>query len=951
MKKLFYSSVALVAFCSALWISAHVFLRLKAPVWIEGIVKEKTGLVVQISTVRTHFLTSFEFRNIELKQPVSIVIPRLVVSLHFSVFPVRIELIDPKIRWKLSTGSSVRSPVPPLPVPIQINIVNGDVVVFNTKQSWRALDVAGTARLSALAYDAQIKGVSNDLGYFEAQAALDHRLSQPWRASFVIPRVSLKKLSDGHAIAMKKINDMSGVVRLQGRASGAWLSKKNIHDWKVDVDAQNIRWKPSENTVIGPLEGRAECTPRGIESIDFSLEQMRMKGTVLSPWNAPHLDLTVRIPEGSDVKQLLRSMGMRGAASSLGGHLGALVQIRGSPAHAVVSGSFNSEPVLGFLRWPSLQGNFSYENQALQIDADTLSGHVGVKGDFSAAQSTTLHWAMDQLSLGQLAKFNQWKNVRGILDGKGELALSDASPSSSGSFRIRQFEWGRLKTKPLLDGTFAVSDRKVQLKTGDHGLDLALARTGDVWKIQRAQVELNSASNVEFTGDLNTGNKSCDLHFDGKSIPPDVWPPLVARYPLIAGVVNMTGSIHGALGSLQSDVDIDFSKIQFAPNLKIWNGRAQARGNGAAWTVDDFTVTPGYHGRLEWASENGIPSVHVIAEMKNADPQFVFDLARSPAAITGKLNGTTDLRWNGRDLVGISSASWSPGKMGNFSFDILNAGARFEKNHIYLDDFSLVRAQQALRGHAELSRLNKDWDVAADVQFQNWGSESLALNGETTITGEAGANPSYADLSFTTPFLELNNVPLEDMVANARYRAGAWELTAKAQDFVSVNLKGNVNNDTIDGSVAANGLDLKSYLPRLLPNLKEKPEGRADIVLTMSGTFEDPNARFSFKSADILWRQEHLAPSVQRHISERRCCVSRWPHQYPRWGLVAFFRRRGSRSALLARITRKRDEIGAAERDSFDSGSAAMARQAGRHVPSFFFERTYEHIDCVRRHA
>ncbi len=693
-----------------------------------------------------------------------------------------------------------------------------------------------------------------------------------WRANF---RVENLKSEDVLANLRKKfpsVPELSGSVNAEGTLRGTLRPKATLTDWGVSVSGKRLVYERPNGAGKLPFSTLVHMNPNSVlvESLTIR-SKINLKGSIDAPWKSPVLHMTLRADNAS-VPHLLETIFPNSKHGAYGGRASFLAQIEGPLERFTVTGNGSADATYSKMKFPELQAAFTYANKKLEASADFAQGRVDLNARFSEP-APVWDFNVSNVSLEAVAQANDWKTVGGILDSKLRVGGNPESLLVDGSLDIDKFRWGRFKASKRVMGRININDRLVRIETDAFKLKVSVRDL--VAKVEEMRLTFGKDSRIAASGTVHLENKALDLAVNANNIPPDLWPPLVERYPAITGAMDIKGPIKGSIEKIVSDLDVSFDGLKFLPTGGSWKGSAKFHGSPDEVSLTDIQVAGGYSGDVLWTPSKREGRFKIKANLDQANPALFFDIMKSTAQSGGSVTGQVDVELRDLKPIGVSSFSWTNGLVGKFRFDALEVGAHFQGDKVLLDSFALRYGPRALQGSGEAVFRNNGWDTLATVQMQHVGTAAFYMDGEAQWEGRISWPGMDIKGTMRAPLVWLNDFSVENLQADIQRTGPVIKVKGDANKLIHFNAAYNQSANYMDGSFHGEGLQLEEFLSKAVPDTTKIPKGTADIALKFKGPIGKLALTVDVNTKQVEWRKEKFGVNASFKINGSTISVSK----------------------------------------------------------------------------
>lgn len=795
----------------------HLFICWKSGPWLEQQLKKNANIDLSVGKIHTNFLNTFSIDRAVLHTS-----PELKTSLSkISILPT---LLPPGLAFHFKTGAP----------------------------EWGG--VVGTANFS--------------LGKM-----------RPWKMVFHADGLETEKTLGPQLSKKLGWGEFKGKLNIDGwikgfLTDGFLTDEKKPTDWSIDLNGEHVQWVRDNTSQPLLLAGNLTVSPQKITIHKVNINKvLKVKGVIHSPWEHQTLELTAQTREAT-IDSLSTIAGHLNNSDLLSGKISLLARIEGKLSNPQMNGNFTFKSSYANVQLPSAEGNFQLADNKLELQSDFANGRFFLHGDIADSKSQRLSLSLEDISMSAIAKENGWINVNGAVNSQVQLTLAEDGADLTGQFQITQFNWGRFQTKPLISGWVDVNKNTIRLTTQDKSFVLRTTIQNGLARLDEFLLSFGKNSRLSAHGKANL--KTGDLNFvlDGKNVPPDLWPPLVARYPDITGAMDIQGALSGTSSLPQADGTLSFSDLKFLPTGGAWNGTAKLIGSKEKISLHDIVVDGGYSGDLTWLPKKPQGLLTGFATMIDANPRLLADILKSSEPVTGTINGQLQIDMKSSAMTGISSFTWRNGQMGTFAFDRWDFRSTLKPEKIVLDDFSILRGPQALRGNGEASFNNNFWDYNLSIQFQHWGAPSFFIDGETIAKGRANWQDLYLDAKLEAPLLLLNDYSLENISAHLTHRNKLWTFKGSASPEISFDAGWRDDGSELSATINARAFQIEDLLARNFTNLPDIPHGLVSLKAHVSGRITDTRMKLTIQAPELTWHEEKLTSHINLDITKSTVSIT-----------------------------------------------------------------------------
>lgn len=856
MKKKVIKVLATVIMAAALlWVAACAWLVTLGPRWLETRIKTAYPHNVKIRKVTTNLINAVTLHDVTFEgaHPGSITAARVVMSWHGP----RVALTGLNINVDAVTRSSEPISIPVIPVPVELaasrlhlQTAKGDFFIENLEGHLR--DFAGVLTTS-------LHGDEKNWGPVEARLEINRSTPMVWKAEIVSPSLNVAQL---HTLADPATlpGELSGRAEVKVKAEGTLegdIAGNAL--WSIEANGKALRWRAPDADSEVPVSASLKITPQNIAVSSLKIDRnIFISGNIASPLTTA--DLNLNVTANNWPLSRLKNLAPSTKNLLLGGSASFDMALTGSKSEPLVQGNFSVSPTVGELKLPPANGQLSMKDNKTNVLADFAKGKLSLQQAEVNATNDKYLLVLQDVSLNAIAQENGWNNVQGSFNTTLSASVKNGSPKLKGSFSIDNLQWGRTKKQTTTTGDLALSPTGISLTTEDGTLLFKSEQDKNQIRLEDFLVDFGAGAKISARGVYDRQDSKLNFAIDGRGIPPDIWPPLVSRYPDIAGVMDFSGTAQGTSQHPVFNINTTFKDIQFIPSGSQWNGSAAAEWSSAGFALKDIYVDGGYEGLISFKKNVFAAEMSFV----EADPKLIFDLLKSTLTTSGRLSGEARLQNDGTGFVGVSSTVWNGGQIGPVHFEEANSTIHFNKSTISIDDISVIHEVGAMRGAGTVTLQNEFAKFNITGQLQQVGFPKVKFDGEINASGVVSTKDGTGRARVSSPLLLVNDYGLENADIRLENHGNIIQVLGTGANALAFELKANQRRKTVSGHFSASDIDLSKTIAKIFTTIEEDalPEGPCDVSASIEGPWDDPVLHAKLKLAKGRWKNEPLSSSL-----------------------------------------------------------------------------------------
>lgn len=834
------------------WLAACGWLVIFGPNWIVNRIKTNYSHEIQIEKISTNLFNAVYFHNVSFEGPHPGKIGKAEVALGWRGPRVRVKALDLDLNLQKS-GSPEKLALPNIPfVPVPIDIVESRLNVHSDKGEFSFEDVTATLRDYKTSINTAVSGHLKNWGPIEAKASVKRTNPLVWSGTIHAPSLNVAQFQTLVSTAFP--GDISGRADVRATFNNA--------AWTLEASGKGLKWRAPDSEAAVPISFMCSLSPQTLTLQSLKIDRaIQVSGDIVAPFSTAELKLKATAEQWSlahlkNVLPATKNLLIDGEATFD-------LNISGPKTAPAVEGTFSLQPKIGALMLPPTTGQVSMKDNKTTILADFAKGKMSLQQ--ASSESTEKYFLILQdVSLNDVAEKNGWKNVRGRLNSRLSANIVNEIPKLQGTFSIDGLQWGRTKKQTTTEGELALSPSGISLTTADGTLVIKAEQDANETRLSNFHIDFGGGATMSARGVLNKKNQKLNFALDGRNIPPDIWPPLVSRYPEIAGDMDFSGTVGGTIDEPSFNMGTVFKTIQFIPAGSEWNGTATAEWDTSGFLLRDIAVEGGYQGIVSVKKRGEKNIVSAEMTLTDSDPKFLFDLFKSTLITQGRVSGEAKFQHDGTGMVGTSSAVWTSGKIGNFQFEKIDSLVRFDKSLITIEDISLVHNFGTLRGAGTVSFQSPYAKYNLTLQLQQVGPEKVKLDGEVNTTGVFSMKDRKGQGRFVSPLLVINDFSVENVKVRYENYDNFLQINGTGGDSVAFDIKANHRRQSVKGQLSAFDIDLNKSLGKIFTGVSEKifPEGPCNLSASIEGPWADPVLHAKLTLSKGRWRDEPLSSSM-----------------------------------------------------------------------------------------
>lgn len=875
-----FSVIGLVAL---VWTAAGLWAISLGPSWFSGQLKQRAGIQAAIGSVRTNFLTTLSFRDIVVAAPVRGRIDEVLVSFRpWDLFSLRfrnrhlflVTFVHPDLEvpdTRLSSGS-LKAHGPLRVIPFGARVRDGRIAFTKSEKVWQIENINGAVGATPFRIEAETDANIAGVGFVHAHLRSACMPPRNWEVRLSADSLDLAPIVTLLPDHASRYGTISGHAGADLEMKGSWGKSISMADWRLRLKPTGVTWQRANAVRPIALTGSLEASPRLLRFAPLKIGQaISLEGDVRTPWQNPDMNLRVKLAR-ADIEEILE-YGLE-KPLPFTGEMTASAEIRGHPQDPSIEAHYDFSGAFGRMHLPQATGDALYSSGALESTTSFAGGQLLVSA--IGVRSPTPVWSVSArgLSVSALGKENGWTNVGGTV---GARFFVRGSPAVlTGHVDTSALRWARLNYEGAHTSSIRLSRNDFIIRADDGSISMTAARKGPHLHIDGLTLALGKAGNISVDGDIDTVSRQLDLNVNVSGVSPDVWPPLVDRYPDLSGDVSGKGRINGSMNAPAAHFDVSWTSVRFDPDEDPYDGGGQLIFDSNQVALEHATVAKGYAGRAVWHRNSR--SWEATLRLDDADPSLLWDVANASGDASGDISGELDIQ-GGDTIVASSSFTWSTGQINDFSFDEAAGSFDWNGDRISIHGASLIKGGQAIRGQAELLKANTGWTFNSVAQVQRWGTPPLTVDGEVHAEGKVDFKKQRLDAALTTPVLWIADRSVEDLKAHLHGDDSRWTLTGTSDDKANFNLSVDRNSGTLGGTLAAHDLRLGDIFPNAgkaeaAGGSWSPPSGTYDIEAALAGTLSDPQARIRATLRDGIWREEPFSAEAVIDVARSTITVA-----------------------------------------------------------------------------
>lgn len=831
---------------------------------------------VTINKIRTDFLNSIVFEEVSIGKEDQIKANK--IGIHFQPWTViNIDSTDKKIflvtidNPNINVGLQNQNKSLPLFIPLpdlsfRAKIINGEINIGQKEQNGKFSNINGNLSYSPESILASLK--AND---GNANLRYERRITQDWKSWINFENLNIAPILHLTNQYSQQPGSFTGKVNAQilinGKGEKLYISEDN---WKITLETKELNWKHKKNNTPVWVEGKVTINSKQASVHLIALDKsIFLRGEIYNPLDNPNLNIELQTKH-FNLNRAKFYFPPQSGLEYLSGPSELSAQIKGSPRNPFISGTFNIKPVYGPTIYPELVGLFSLDKEQLKGSASFSDGTILVTGTLNKRNQKPLQIELKNISLAPVAKENGWRNVNGIFSADLGLTVKRSIPHLSGDFSLNELKWGRHRKRENITGAVSARPDAMAITTRDESLILNLSINQDFLSLNAFKIDFGGDSYLTAQGRKNYKQGHMSFSVTGKKIPPDIWPPLVARYPDINGSLDFSGSVVGSTGNPQFYLDVLINKGQFLNNGNQWNGSTTLKLNKSELSLEKISIDGGVRGNARMIQKNKKWDVVVDLNLNESPPALFTDIFKTTVSVSGSLTGTAQLKYKNDVFLGNASMAWENGNVDQFKFDQATLQMTSEGNNIVIDDFNVIRQERALRSSGHLKNEGGLLKYTADVQMQQWGSNKYQVDGDSQLKGQLDLKNKSLVGTMTSPVLWINQYPLDALKIKYVKDNEKIGLDISGNDQVKGKAEFNFEKNQLNGNFSGKDIQIKPLTRdffELDPSLGI-PEGMAHYSLNVRGEFDNPQLTVKIISEDMSWRHENLDTEIFMEIED-----------------------------------------------------------------------------------
>ncbi|MFN0118688.1 MAG: translocation/assembly module TamB domain-containing protein [Elusimicrobiota bacterium] len=851
-----------------IWLAMGFLFNRFAGSLVEKNAQDRFGLTVTVGKVSTNFLNALNFHDVVIRSPASASIKKIRLSFQpwnslpffsgrYPVFKILISELIGDIDFDLfRTPKKNEFTFFSTPYPLRFEIENSSLNLISDQYSDNLRKVTGTIDLNTTSAKGTLQMFSGVLGEYKLSGIIN--TNQNWEATLKAKSIAIESMKTFFQ-EENTLKYLKGFFSVDSHATGVGFSGFENLSYKAIFKSEKLFIRSPFSKTFLPIQGKVQLVPSALEIENFNIARsMNIRGKINNPFKNAVMDLTLR-GESVNIDNLLfeprENAEEKEETPILCDFNGS---VKGEIKNPIFIGDFLINSFARGIRFPSLGGAVSFNNKSLKIDAHSSKAKITAEIPVYEGNHQPIKVNIQGLDLSGFAGLNGWGNVDGVFDASILSYQNEDQFDARGQFSLKQFRWGRFRNEETYSGLIKIKNNSLSLVTENDAFDVFVNRNKNNLQIQDAHINLGNNSRLEMNGDVNFVDNLINVFVNGRGIPPDVWPPLVSRFPDISGQVDFGGKVEGSIQNPNLSLSTQFSDVRLLKDGNIWQGKTKLNWTPQSLSLTEIKLSEGYVGDFAYLKEKKQSKINI--NFIDANPRFIFEIFKSTLSVNGVLNGGCYLKLEDEASVGVSTFSILNGSVGGKTFDEVTFSANLKGNQISLNNFSLLSENKslALSGNGKIIDKKINFDVL--LQSQRMGTDFLFFDGEIKGRGIFDFARKTLTTDLSAPLFWINDYQWEDLKAKVDLGISSLRVSAKANAETFFNFHLNRISKKISGNFSSQIKEVDDLLTKLTRSETKMvlPKGSAVVESFISGVSENPQIKLHVTSPKLLWRNEEV---------------------------------------------------------------------------------------------
>ena len=842
--------------------------------WILNQLNKSKDWDVSLLSVDTNFLNSVSIQQIKAKGPFIVDIEDLKISFKpwgFILKPSLSSLLEIQINQPSIQGSFPMSPKgkkkPEFPrslrkmnLPFSAALKNGHLQLTSDKENISVQNIA--LQIDSGLFETKIQGVGESplIGAIDSELRIENQKEKKWDLQANISKFNLASIERVNK-KVKGLKNIKGSVDLDIKSHGVWSHEKGLYDfdWRVRLKDNAVTWTPKKGFEKRRLRAHLDISPKEVSGNVNVEDKYKFSGKITQPFSKPYVEVESAIQKET-LQEFLTLIGIRSQATIVNGDLSGEIQVTGPLKNPNVNGSFALNADRGHLKLPQIKGDIQIIDKEFLLGADISGGKLQIWSPLKEKGQREINLSVEKMNIQNVAQLNGWENVRGRFGANLNVKELSLSPLVEGTFNLEELNWGRQSLHKFIAGKVRIRNDHLEVKTNEDVLNVDAKFQENGVDLEKFQIRFGGESEIAINGAFEFDKELVQLTVRGHEIPPDMWPPLVSRYPEISGHLDFEGIVGVRQKVPHAKLDVLFSKLKFVPQGGVWNGTARLLWDEERFSLRKIDVDGGYRGEITRKKGGSKGQWQINLTMNDSDPQLLLDVFKSTNLVTGTINGETEVKVEGEKFIGTSSMTWRAGSVGPFQFDHLTFKADMDPHQISFKDLFVLKGLRSFRGQLHLSPSGKKWSYRMELQSQQWGGNRISVDGGIFSEGEFSPGSGLLQGNLRSPLLWVNEYPFDNLNVEFKRSKDEWQMNGKTDNNVSMDFLYNTQLKTLRGQFTAASINIEKLTTRFLPpfGFSADASGMGQAKVKLRGTLEDPQWHINLNLKKARWREEEF---------------------------------------------------------------------------------------------
>jgi len=857
-----------------------LWLHLWAPEWLAKKLSQNYSNQISFQKVTPGWLTSLAIQNISVRSPFA----GEIKTLHLSIQPWALFSIKPqnrKLFWlKIEQAKflvPLDSPSPstqgnpiidltPLPISFGCRIKKSEIDFKKGSEIYPVTSIDGIFSSSNFGIDSNIKAKVFGGEPVLSRFRLRTKGAKDWTGNWELRNFPAKSI---YSILKWDENNrgyLGGKFQadLSFQGKGPFHSLKDVN-WNLTLSSKDLNWQKTPEGTPLKIDASISATNEGVSINRIRIDDnIDLEGKITDLWTEPKYALVCRA-QNWKLDNLRKLTNPKSPLENLSGTSNFELTLSGLLKDPKIEGTYQLDALYGPAKLPPLIGTVAYEDEMLKADAQFSGGRIKIRTEKNPEFGRELLVLMDGLSLETLGQCNGWSNIQGKFASKLRLHLSPSmEPELGGVFDLADLTWGRNRKNEVVKGRITLKPDRIQIDTVDKSLVVNASFTESRIEVESLKVVFGEGSAITARGNSDLAQGKFNYSINGTKIRPDIWPPLVARYPDINGSMDFSGKIFGIKYEPELNVSLLINNVQLLPEGGTWNGTMDLAWTQKTLNLKNVQLDGGYRGEVSLENNEGKWSGEANLSLDKSNPRLFTDFFKSTFPAKGFISGFAQVKFKGSSLTGVSSATWSEGEIGPANFDQAHFEARMRGNKITVENFKILKGPRALVGSGNFDLDDPLLKFNSDFHLHQVGNSKLTCDGEIHAAGEFNFKEKTGRADIRGPNLWINDFSFYDCRLLMEKNRDKWSGEINLGNKIKGNVQILSSSQQMKGLLSVEGFKLEEIAPQIFPKdtLDDWPKGNFSAKADIFGSLSDPKIKFFVKAPITKWRKETFSAQL-----------------------------------------------------------------------------------------